>query len=51
MGLIMTKSYNQEPKMPTDAEILQKVQDKYAAELNTMKELKKCSAMKRLIKK
>lgn len=41
MGLIMTTSCNQEPKMPTDAEIAQKVQDKYGAELNTLKELKK----------
>lgn len=41
MSLMMTTSCNQEPKMPTDEEIAQKVQDKYGAELNTLKELKK----------
>jgi len=40
MGLIMTTGCNLEPKMPTDAEIAQKVQDKYGAELSTLKELK-----------
>ncbi|MBL7789877.1 MAG: hypothetical protein JNL75_08650 [Chitinophagales bacterium] len=41
LSLMMTTSCNQEPKMPTDEEIAQKVQDKYGAELNTLKELKK----------
>lgn len=41
LGLLLAASCNQEPKMPTEAEIAQKVQDKYGAELNTLKELKK----------
>lgn len=41
LSLMMNTSCNQEPKMPTDEEIAQKVQDKYGAELNTLKELKK----------
>lgn len=39
-GLLSALSCKQEPVMPTDAEIAQKVQDKYGAELNTLKELK-----------
>lgn len=34
-------SCKQEAVMPSDAEIAQKVQDKYGAELSTLKELKK----------
>lgn len=41
LALFLVASCNQEPKMPTEAEIAQKVQDKYGAELNTLKELKK----------
>jgi len=41
MMLLLITSCNQEPKMPTQEEITQKVQDKYGAELNTLKELKK----------
>lgn len=37
LGII---SCNQEPKMPTDEEIAQKVTDKYGAELSTLQELK-----------
>lgn len=37
LGII---SCNQEPKMPTDEEIAQKVADKYGAELSTLQELK-----------
>lgn len=33
-------SCKQEPKMPTDEEITQKVMDKYGAELKTLEELK-----------
>ena len=40
LGLLFAASCNQEPKMPSEAEIAQKVQDKYGAELNTLKELK-----------
>lgn len=39
MVLALT-SCKQEPKMPTDEEIAQKVQDKYGAELTTLQELK-----------
>lgn len=41
LGLILVSSCNQESKLPSDEEIAQKVQDKYGAELNTLKELKK----------
>ncbi len=41
LGLLCATSCNQEPKMPTEAELVQKVQDKYGAELSTLKELKK----------
>jgi hypothetical protein len=41
IGLFIASSCNQEPKMPSEEEIGQKVQDKYGAELNTLKELKK----------
>lgn len=37
---MMLLSCNQQPAMPTDAEIAQKVQDKYGAELSTLRELK-----------
>lgn len=37
LGIISCK---QEPKMPTDEEIAQKVTDKYGAELTTLQELK-----------
>ena len=39
--ILAVVSCKQEPKMPTDAEIAQKVQDKYGAELSTLKEYKK----------
>lgn len=39
--VLLAVGCNQEPKMPTEEEIAQKVQDKYGAELNTLKELKK----------
>lgn len=39
--IVANTSCKQEPKMPTEAEISQKVQDKYGAELSTLKELKK----------
>lgn len=41
MAITAISSCKQEPKMPTDAEIAQKVQDKYGAELNTLRDLKK----------
>ena len=34
-------SCNQEPQMPSADELAQKVQDKYGAELTTLKDLKK----------
>lgn len=40
-ALLLAIGCKQEPKMPTEEEIAQKVQDKYGAELNTLRELKK----------
>lgn len=44
-ALITTLSCKQEAAMPTEAEIAQKVEDKYGAELSTLKELEamKCN--------
>jgi len=41
MAVTAISSCKQEPKMPTDAEIAQKVQDKYGAELKNLSDLKK----------
>ena len=41
LGLLFAASCNQEPKMPSEAEIAQKVQDKYGAELKNLQDLKK----------
>jgi membrane carboxypeptidase/penicillin-binding protein PbpC len=40
-AMLATISCKQEAPMPTEAEIAQKVEDKYGAELTTLKELKK----------
>lgn len=41
IGTLAIQSCKQEPKMPTEAEIAQKVTDKYGAELNNLKDLRK----------
>lgn len=41
MGTLAIQSCKQEPKMPSEEEIAQKVTDKYGAELNTLKDLRK----------
>jgi hypothetical protein len=41
VAMLSVVSCKQEAPMPSDAEIAQKIQDKYGAELSTLKELKK----------
>ena len=41
LGLLFTSSCNQEPKIPSEAELTQKVHDKYGAELKNLQDLKK----------
>lgn len=40
-AMLATVSCKQEAAMPSEAEIAQKMQDRYGAELTTLKELKK----------
>lgn len=40
VATILVTSCNQEPKYPSQEELSQKVQDKYGAELNNLRELR-----------